>query len=208
MLFPKNPQIYNCELCKDIKYIPAVTEKGNSAVTPCRCLMLEAKRRCFGDYFLDKNLDNYEARTPSMASALKLLKGNPVGSYYIYGNVGLGKTHLVAGLYEANYNNGRWTSTHVLTETQLTESIKDYSIRAMLRTASTFVIDDLGKIEVAKWDIEALFNFYNEVYRNDQALIISSNYSLQALSGIYGGAISRRIEERCEILNIISQGKK
>ena len=214
MTSEKNQQTYNCELCSDTGYIPTKTDRGNSAVAPCRCLMRAAKRRLFGEYFEFKTLANYEGRNASMSQALALLKKNVAGSFYIYGNIGLGKTHLLAGLYEANYETGRWQSTTVLTETQLVESIKDESIREKLQTAVTFIVDDIGKIKIAPWEIEALFNFYNDVYRNGQALVISSNYTLSELGGtadrqgIYGGAITRRIEERCEILQIKQEVKQ
>jgi len=202
MTSEKNQQTYNCNLCSDTGYILTKTAAGNDALAPCRCTMRATKRRLFGDLFESKTLDNYEGRNASMREAVRYLKKTPAGSFFIYGDVGLGKTHLLAAIFEENYTSGRWLSSTILTETQLVDSIKSGAIREKLNEAATFYIDDIGKIKIANWDIEALFNFYNDVYRYNIGLVISSNYSLNDLAEIYGGAITRRIEERCEILKI------
>ena len=204
----KNPQIYKCPICNDIGYRQAKTPSGNEAVAPCICLLRRIKRTFFGDLFEEKTLDNYEGRNASMREALRLIKRNPEGSFYIYGEVGLGKTHLLAAIYEKYYSSGLWLETAILTETQLIECIKDGSIREKLKSKRAFIIDDIGKIRVADWQIEMLFNFYNDVYRYENIIVISSNYTLQELSGtaeekgIYSPAIARRIAERCTILQI------
>jgi DNA replication protein DnaC len=201
MPLQKSQPTYKCQICGDTG-TKIVTKNNKDYAMPCFCVLRQKKARLFGAIFEDKTLDNYEGRNASMREAKRRMKNSPDKSFYIYGNVGLGKTHLLAGLFDLFFEDGRWTETIILTETQLKEAMKRTDDRINLQQSTTVMIDDLGKIGLADWEIQSTFNFYNDVYRYDLQLVISSNYSLEQIAEIYGGAIARRIEERCEIILI------
>ena len=192
--------MFDCEKCNDTGYIE--TEKGNmSYATPCICNMRRVKKLLFGEYFVDKTIENYEGRTPSMAEAKKIIIKDPFKSFFIYGNVGLGKTHLLAAIYELYHVDCRYMKTKVVNETALMQEINEKKYFD-LSDRTTIIIDDIGKVKMAAWEIQNLYDFYNDIYRREIVLVMSSNYSLPEIAEIYGGAITRRIEERCEILHI------
>jgi DNA replication protein DnaC len=175
---------------------------GYSYVKACRCLMWRAKAKNFGELFQDKTIQNYEERSEYMRIAKQKILNDPDKSYFIYGQVGLGKTHLLAGIFELLYESGEWANTRVFTETQLSEEIKKGLNIFHDHLIQVVILDDIGKIKLADWEREKMFNFYNDIYRYNIQLLISSNYALQEISDIYGGAIGRRIEERCELIEI------
>jgi len=63
------------------------------------------------------------------------------------------------------------------------------------------VIDDLGKEKVSEWVEQTLYRIVDARYRENKALVITSNFSLSELEGRYdevGPALVSRIAEMCE----------
>ena len=205
----KSPSIYECALCGDTGYIPEL--RGScSYVKPCKCLFRKAKAKHFGELFKDKTIENYEARSDSMQKAKEAILKSPDSSFYIYGNVGLGKTHLLAGIYELTYDTNEWVYCKIYTESELSKLLESREHPDILSKGYTRIVflDDIGKIKLLEWQIEKMFTFYNDIYRFNIQLIVSSNYSLEDLAKYYGGAITRRIEENTTILQIKEENTK
>jgi DNA replication protein DnaC len=196
------PPDYNCAACRDCGYIDVFVAGVHTGVAHCKCSLRKFKIKYFGELFADKTLENYEGRNASMKDAREFILKNPNKSFYIFGQVGLGKTHLLAGIYEKMYFTSNWTTTGIFKESALLEAVKTQGLISRVREYTGFIIDDLGKVKLAPWETEALFNFYDDIYRFEKQIIISSNYSLQEIAKYYGGAIARRIEERSEIIEI------
>jgi len=194
---------YKCAACSDSGYIEVFNPQGvKLGIAPCKCELRRAKIRKFGDLFADKSLENYEGRNASMREAVGYIRRHIGESFYIYGDVGLGKTHLLAGIYDKLFKGNQWQTTGVFKENALLNAVKTENLIARVRDYTGFIIDDLGKVKLAPWETEALFNFYDDVYRFEKMVVISSNYSLQDIAAYYGGAIARRIEERATIIKI------
>ena len=199
------PSNFRCDKCKDTGYEPFEKTRADGIITtwvqPCACKYPAFKAYAFGEKFKDKTLENYEGRTPSMEAAKLALITNPDKSYFITGAVGLGKTHLMAGIY------GRIVHKYgskiiVLTEAQLADAIRYKEDKVDPRSFKVAMIDDIGKIKLTDWQYDKFFEFFNDIYRRDRQLVISSNYSIEELVREYGGAIARRIDEKCEIIEI------
>ena len=192
-----------CKICGDTGYYTIKRTDKAEFVTQCICLFKGVKTRLFGEYFTDKTLDNYEERNESMKIAKETILSDLDKSYYIYGAVGLGKTHILAGIYEKLYGTGEWLYTKVFTETQIIDNIKKDGSEFLKDTYTRIVIvDDIGKIKIADWQAENMYNFFNHIYRTNTQLLISSNYSIAEINNIYGGAITRRIDEMCHLIEI------
>ena len=200
-----SPKTYKCLLCHDSGYV-FFEQNGYSYVRSCGCFYDTLVEHNFGSHYRGKTLDNYEGRSPSMAKAKEILGNNLKDSFFITGDVGLGKTHLMAGLFYKMLMEGRRSSEIlVMTELELLGKLveKDADLE-MIERSKTIFLDDMGKIVLNKWQMEKFFAFYNDIYRHERQLIISSNYSIADISDgeMYGGAIGRRIEERARILEI------
>ena len=202
----KNPKMYKCDKCNDSFYI-SFEDRGYSYIKPCDCYYDAMVEVQFGSYFRGKTLENYEGRNSSMIKAKEIITGSINDSFFITGAVGLGKTHLLAGIYLNLLKTRRSGEMLVFTELQLLNKLITNEKEAQeevrnLGNYKTIIIDDMGKIELKRWEQEKFFAFYNDMYRYKLQFIISSNYSLPEIGEIYGGAIQRRIEERARILEI------
>lgn len=196
--------MFKCLKCKDTGYESGTeTRKGltYSCVWVCDCKYPKMKEAAFGEKFKDKTLENYEGRTSSMESAKLKLITNPDKSYFITGAVGLGKTHLMAGIYDRLVRK-YGTAIKVFTEEELSEKIRNKEEDVKPKTFKMVMIDDMGKIELKDWQYDKFFAFFDGIYKYNRKLIISSNYTILEIVKFYGGAIARRIDENCEIIEI------
>jgi len=196
--------MYKCKKCND-SFFESFERDGYSYVTRCDCYFLYLKKKKFGQHYELKTLENYEERSPTMAEAKQILLSSPEKSYFITGSVGLGKTHLLVGIFDAvlHLRKIQPEQIFVMTELQLLDSLNKKTDEVEdLSRYTTFIIDDIGKTNLAKWDIEKFYAFYNEIYRQSRTLVVSSNYSISDISEIYGGAIARRIDELASVIEI------
>ena len=169
---------YNCTRCNDTGYAPTDYTKNGilySGVSVCGCKYPSLKAATFGDRYKDKTLENYEGRTPSMESAKLQLITNPDHSYFITGAVGLGKTHLMAGIYDRivrKYGAG----VAVFTEAQLSDRIRYKDDVADPRNFKVAMVDDIGKIKLTDWQYDKFFEYFLSIYRKRSHLVIKDIY--------------------------------
>jgi DNA replication protein DnaC len=197
----KNLQTYNCAKCHDTNYESIVIDGVNYA-KPCICLHAASKLKKFGIEFYDKTFANYEARSASAGKAKEILESKPLESYFIFGGVGLGKTHLLAAMYSANYESMRWTSSMIYAEHELIKSYFNGSAEQQANGKQLFMLDDLGKTKLNDYAIDRTFVLFDYFYKHRTQMIISSNYGINQVASIYGGAIARRLNDSCNIIHI------
>lgn len=172
----------------------------------------------FGNEYIYKSLDNFNPKNESQMNAKKLLQTLPLESYFIWGDIGAGKTHLLAGLFDRLYEEDEWKEeTKIFTEIELILTLKEtkYNTKFYQKDHNTLIdeirnreirriiIDDMRKINVTEEDINLLYLFYNDVNRFGCKLVISSNYNLEYIKKVYGGAITRRIDELLGDKNVL-----
>jgi len=130
--------------------------------------------------------------------------GNPW--MYLHGVVGTGKTHLAVGSTKKWIEDGHSVAfkvSHSLLD-RLRAGYDDKSYEQVmyaLATVDLLVIDDLGserhKDGDDDWATEKLFQIIGGRYDNDKRMLITANYSLDALSKRLGNPrLSSRIYER------------
>ncbi len=117
---------------------------------------------------------------------------------FIYGNVGLGKTHLLHAI-GAHALGTPTDSTVVYTTSErfaieLIQSIganKTEQFRAKYRSVDVLLIDDVHFLKNKEGTQEELFHTFNELYGNGKQIVLSSDRSPDDLQGLQDRLVSR-----------------
>ncbi len=134
------------------------------------------------------------------AAALRVAE-NPGFSYnplFIYGGVGLGKTHLISAI--GNFileNNPELNICYISTEQFTGEFVsairheKMPEFRQKYRTVDVFIVDDIQFIAGKDSTQEEFFHTFNELYSKQKQIVISSDRPPMEISDITGRLRSR-----------------
>lgn len=131
---------------------------------------------------------NKFARTTALAVAEKPgLMYNPL---FIYGNSGLGKTHLMHAIGNYIVKNGKKRVLYVTSEQFVNDFIELYrksdvtdnredvqQFKKKYRDIDVLMIDDIQYLQIANSAQQEFFNTFNELYGNNKQIIISSDRS-------------------------------
>jgi len=139
------------------------------------------------------------------AAALAVVKnpGNAYNPLFIYGGVGLGKTHLMQAignkilennpkakvLYTSceNFTNDFMAAVRAASENP--KALQEFNDK--YRSLDVFLIDDIQFLSGKERTEEAFFNIFNELQQNNKQLVISSDRPPKAIPGIEQRTISR-----------------
>ena len=124
------------------------------------------------------------------------IESNPV---FIFGNAGLGKTHLMqaAGHRVLKDSGNTKKILYVTSEqftTELTNSLKEnetQKFREKYRMVDILMIDDIQFIRTMPGIQQEFFHTFNELYQNNKIIIISSDRPPRELHGIDQRLITR-----------------
>lgn len=140
------------------------------------------------------------------AAALATTKspGNTYNPLFIYGGVGLGKTHLMHAvgnkiLSENPQAKVLYTTCEKFTNEYINavknnsenyyKAIEEFNNK--YRSLDVFLIDDIQFISGKERTEEIFFNIFNELHQNNKQIIISSDRTPKAIPGIEQRLISR-----------------
>lgn len=128
------------------------------------------------------------------------------GSLYLFGDVGNGKTTMLALTYKHQANMGKkvaWLNTANLMQ-QLKKFGKEDFIGDAIKTSSagTLFLDDLGSeyvkpTEGTSFVEEQLYGLINGIYEASGQLFVGSNLSIGKISEKVGERIASRLVEMC-----------
>jgi chromosomal replication initiator protein len=114
--------------------------------------------------------------------------GNPL---YIYGNPGLGKTHLLSAIRnEMLKTRPDLNIVFVTSENFVNDfvcSLKNKTMeefKAKFRTADVFLLDDIQFLSRKEESQQELFNAFNELHDNGKQIVITSDRTPKEISGI------------------------
>jgi len=139
---------------------------------------------------------NHLAYAASMAVAEA--PGKAYNPFFIYGSVGLGKTHLLQAIGNFVISSGL-PRTVVYTTSErfaieLINAIRNNitpNFREKYRRVDLLLIDDVHFLEGKEATQEELFHTFNELYGNEKQIVLSSDRSPQELSGLQERLVSR-----------------
>ncbi len=154
-------------------------------------------------------------------------------SFYVYGDVGCGKTYLISALikeyfkntkYKVGIRNMQYGYKHVYMQCPLEPhliSVPDLllKIRLTFKENSEYtetdiikeftdenmlILDDIGVEKSTEWVLQTLYTIIDRRNRNMKQTIFTSNYTIKGLKERIGERIASRIVELCGKNNILN----
>lgn len=186
-----------CPECGGIGYFKEAVPYGHphfGILFPCSCKQEEKERRASEDLvrmsnidaFRDKTFENFDPNVPGVRAGFlraQEFARRPQGWLVLFGNYGVGKTHLAAAIANAALRRHyRVLFTIVpdlldhLRSTFGPSSEVEYDNRfEMVRDASLLILDDVGTENTTAWAREKLFQIFNHRYNYALPTVITSN---------------------------------
>ncbi len=144
---------------------------------------------------------NKFAKTIGLAVAEK--PGTMYNPLFIYGNSGLGKTHLMHAIGNYIFNNNYKKVLYVTSEQFVNDFFYIYQnnkennfgkieqFKNKYRNIDVLMIDDIQYLEISPSTQQEFFNTFNELYKNNKQIIICSDRSPDDLKKLEERLITR-----------------
>jgi len=186
----------------DHSAIPADASVNRAGFLIARNVAVTAARLArIADGYTDATTDN-----PQVAEWVRLWQAdqNAAPWLYLFGSVGVGKTHAaVAALREA-VQVPRTVAWDLVTFSALLESRRPSAAQVdgcRYERADLLIVDDLGMVKTnSEWAIEELWRVVDYRRRNRLATILTANVPPKLLSGDFSEQIVSRIAQSCIVV--------
>ncbi|HOY56057.1 MAG TPA: chromosomal replication initiator protein DnaA [bacterium] len=150
----------------------------------------------FDKFIVGKNNELAHAAAKAVSKA----PGNAYNPLYIYGQAGLGKTHLLQAIGHEILNNKPNTKLLYLTCEKFTNEFintlrtnRANEFQQKYRNIDVLIIDDIQFIAGKEQTQEQFFHTFNDLYQKDKQLIISSDRPPKAIQNL-----EQRLQSRFE----------
>lgn len=161
-----------------IDYSLTLTEPDRVPQLPTNTSTLNPKYQF--DNFITGESNRFAYATALAVAEAPGVSYNP---YFIYGDVGLGKTHLMNAI--GNFILQRNPNTNILLTTsealtnELVESILKHQggseLRSKMRSVDVLMVDDIQFLSKTTRTQEEFFHTFNELYNNNKQIIVTSD---------------------------------
>ncbi len=178
-----------------------VEEKSEPKGEPPR--LPKAPRKAHSQLNPDYTLQNYivgknNEFAYSCAVSISKDPGNAYNPFFLYGGVGLGKTHLIQALGNAiHHNNDKLVVTYLPAESFVNEFLSSLqnktqsAFKNKYRNVDVLLIDDIHDLQNKKDTQEELFNTFNALYEAKKQLVFTSDRPPQELKAFAERLLSR-----------------
>lgn len=160
--------------------------------------------------YRNRTLDNWRTRTPALAQVAQAvqqwvaqLREGDLPALVLTGDVGLGKTHITAGI--AKHAIEQKLSVKYVALPDLLSNLrasfdKESELRSEelmrpLQTADLLILDEIGVQRGTEWELDLLAQLVDQRYREDRALVISTNVAPNELPKFIGRRAADRLDE-------------
>jgi len=134
----------------------------------------------------------------SCAVSISKDPGNTYNPFFLYGGVGLGKTHLIQALGNAIHkNNEKAVITYLPAESFVNEFLSSLqnktqsAFKNKYRNVDVLLIDDIHDLQNKKDTQEELFNTFNALYEAKKQIVFTSDRPPQELKAFAERLLSR-----------------
>lgn len=154
---------------------------------------------------------NFKADTDELKKAKRAAfeyAKDPRGVILFTSTKGSGKTHLASAIARTLIARGKRTKFIKTVELMMDirSTFNGFSGRTAkdilgdLMSYDCLILDDLGIEKQSEFTFEVLYTLIDGFYRFEKSLIVTSNYSLEALDRRIGEIITSRLSEICKIV--------
>ncbi len=191
------------EFAFSVRNPEAPRAKPTPAPAPVTEQKTKAPKRSHPQLNPDYTLENYVVGKNnefaySCAVSISKDPGSTYNPFFLYGGVGLGKTHLIQALGNAIHKNGeKAVVTYVPAESFVNEfltSIQNKTQNAFknkYRNVDVLLIDDIHDFQNKKETQEELFNTFNALYEAKKQIVFTSDRPPQELKAFAERLLSR-----------------
>jgi len=152
----------------------------------------------FDSFVRGKSNHLAHAASESVAHAVAEGEDKTYNPLFIYGNVGLGKTHLLHAIGNSVKNADRRRNIVYITSERFAIALIDgirrnttAAFRETFRHVDLLMIDDIQFLEGKEATQEELFHTFNELTGQEKQIVLSSDRPPDALSGLQERLVSR-----------------
>jgi chromosomal replication initiator protein len=120
-----------------------------------------------------------------------------INPFFIYGGVGLGKTHLLKAIaYERKKHNPKSNVVYVSCETLMNKFIealkkKNFKEFQTIRGVDVLLVDDVQFLTNKVSFQEEFYNIFNALYEKDKQIILAADRTPQQIQGLADRLVSR-----------------
>lgn len=200
------------------EYIPTPQSKKTISLSTTEVGTNLNPKYTFDNFIVGSSNDLAYAASQAVANN----PGNKYNPLYLYGGVGLGKTHLMQAIgNEILKNNSKLTVVYISSETFVNEFLdyvrfKKKGFAEKYRNVDVLIIDDMQFIANKEKTQDAFFHTFNHLHQNNKQIIISSDKPPKSIPTLTERLRSRfemgmmvdiqmpDFETRCAILDIKS----
>lgn len=206
---------FKCSSCNGTGFIIKPNDKGQTIMTPCKCLEDEKVKRLWRNSGintdnLDKSFSNFEewslksremkSKTAEYYKSFNTIRADRRNSILLCGNPGSGKTHIALALANNFLKKGirvvYMPYRDIITSLKQNMIDEEYYKKTLSKyqTCEILLLDDLYKGKVNETDINIMFELINYRYLNYLPIIVSTEFTVEKLLS-FDEAIGSRIYE-------------
>jgi DNA replication protein DnaC len=173
----------------------------------CECVKAGDRLKILGERFTSIHLDAIMPRNAKQRRLKEILAMDPSTPVFVSGDVRTGKTHFLAAMF--THWHKKSSRVKYLDDQRLKDELRNAELNGdmsfvydLVKDNRYIFIDDVGKASMSDFHRSALHRFFNELYKNNRHIFITSNDSLATLGAqeYWGKAVARRVEDLCEIV--------